>query len=135
MTGTILLWLYGGIVIASCFLIGSMGRLAAKEFAAVGPFRALRSTYFWLAANLCGQAVALSFICGIRTLDGLRGVDIEGSWPWGLIAGFALLFVSKIGFNWAGSLELKHGKAIWRSFLASLLLWLIFVLARNFLSA
>jgi hypothetical protein len=52
MTDLLLRILYGAIVISSGFLIGSMSRLAVREFRRVGAHDGLRSIYFWLAANL-----------------------------------------------------------------------------------
>lgn len=134
MTELLLRFLYGAIVIASGFLIGSMSRLAIRELRSVGGHAAVRSTYFWLSTNTAVQGVALTIICLLRTIDGFRGVSLGGSWGWALVFGFFLLLLCKIGFNWAGTLTLEHGKAIWRSFIASLVLWVIFVVAWTWLT-
>jgi hypothetical protein len=133
MTETLLLMLYGGIVIASGFLVGSSGRLALVELVREGPRKALRSTFFWIAANLWAQAIALMIICFFRTVDGLRGVSLSGSWGWPLVLGFALLLASKIGFNWTATATLKHGRITWWSIMLSLFLWFAFVAGRYFL--
>lgn len=137
MTEDIILLLYGAIVIASAFLIGSMSKLAVKEFHTAGPLNAIGSTYFWLAAGHAGSAVALTGICAIRAYDGLRGDTLGGSslfMAWLLIGWFALLLVTKIGFNWVGTRDVKHGRLIWAAFVSSLVLWIIAVFARSVLT-
>lgn len=128
MTDILLRLIYGGIVISSGFLICSMGRLAAREFSHIGGYAALRSIYFWLAANLAMTSAALVIICGIRTLDAFHGdpANSPGAWSWPLVVGFGLLLMSKAGFNWAGTQTMPHGRAVWWSFIASMIAWLVF---------
>jgi hypothetical protein len=132
VTETLLLLLYGAIVIASAFVIGSMSFMAFRESTAEGPFRTLQSTYFWLAACVALASTALALICGFRTVDGLRGIALGGSWGWGLVVGFTMLFVAYLGFNWAGSRTVRHGRTIWRTLLVALFLWTAFVALRSF---
>lgn len=134
MTEHLLRFLYGAIVISSGFLVGSMGRLAIRELRRVGWHAAVRSVYFWLAANLALSSIALVGICGMRMYDGFHGVALGGSWGWALVIGFGLLLMSKMGFNWAGMIGMQHGKAMWRSLIASLVLWAIFVVAWTWLT-
>jgi hypothetical protein len=133
MTEKLLLMLYGAIVIASGFLIVSTAILAFKEYLRLGATAAARSTYFWFAVNVCVQALAITLICFIRTVQGLMGESISGPWSWWLVFGFGLLLVSKIGFNWAATTEMVHGRLTWWSIVASLILWGVFVYARPFI--
>lgn len=127
MTDLLLRLLYGAIVIASGFLIGSMTRLALREMQKIGLKAGVRSIYFWLAANLAMSSFALVLICGVRTYNSFHG-DVAGeTWGWGLVIGFALLLLSKVGFTWAGTLGMKHGRAIWWSLIATLTFWTAFV--------
>lgn len=130
MTDLLLRLIYGGIVIASGFLICSMARLAGREYSRIGGYEAIRSIYFWLALNLAISSCALVIICGIRTLDAFHGVSGASSeWTVPLIVGFGLLLISKAGFNWAGTLGMPHGRAVWWSFVVSMVLWIVFGIA------
>lgn len=131
MTEPVLLFLYGAIVIASAFMIGSMVHLAIKEFHAQGPVNSARSTYFWLAIVAALDAGGLAYVCALRTFDGLNGVALGGSWGWALVVGFAVILGAKVGFNYAGTQDLKHGKLIWRSSLVAIGLWIVFLNARS----
>lgn len=128
MTDLVLRLLYGAIVISSGFLIGSMSRLATREMRRIGVHDGLRSVYFWLAANLAVSSAGLVIICGIRVWDAFHGGVAGSEWGFIIALGFGLLLLSKVGFTWAGTLEMKHGVAIWRSYLLSLIGWVVFVL-------
>jgi hypothetical protein len=133
-TALALLLLYGAIVISSAFLIGSMGRLAAKELGRVGGRAAVRSIYFWLALNLAVQGAALVVICGLRTVDAFRGIFAAGGWDGWMVLGFTLLLLSKMGFNWAGTLALRHGTVVWWGYIVTLAAWVAAILTWHFLS-
>lgn len=119
--------LYGGIIIAGFFLVGAMLYLTVKELLRIGWRAAVRSLYFWLVMLIAGQAVAIAAICAMRLADSFAGFETQ--WGWLLVAAFSLLMVTKIGFNYAGSMVVHNGKIIWRAFLAGIFLWSTIVIA------
>lgn len=128
MTELILRFLYGAIVSSSGFLIGSMWRLALREFNALGVQLAMRSVYFWLSFSCASITLGLVLICGRRTIDSFHGIYAAGGGArWLLVVGFLFLLVGLTGFNWAGTLELRRGRRIWWMSIASLIAWAVFV--------
>lgn len=128
MTEHLLFFLYGAIIVSNGFLIGSMTRLSIRHLREHGVKKSFNSTYFWLAVNLSGTSVAVAIICAVRAFVSYHGQPSQEVVAPFLLVGFGLLWLFKIGFNWAGTRDLEHGATIWRSFLATIALWLVIVI-------
>lgn len=128
MTDFLLRFFYGGIIISGGFLVGSMGRLALREARTIGIRAAGSSVYFWLATFVFALGASLMMICMVRLILSFT-IPTRASpvWQWLLIAGFLLLFLSNLGFNWAGMRTFTHGKRIWAGYVLSLIGWTIFL--------
>lgn len=132
MTDLFLRYCYGGVVIASGLLIGSMGRLGLREIRAIGLMASFKSLYVWLAVLQVGMGASLILICGVRGIDSFHGKAAGSVLGPFLLTGFIGLLLCLIGFNWAATRQLKtNGKAIWWGSVISLVLWGIFVLIKS----
>ena len=127
MADTLLLALYGSIVIADGFLVTTMATLAWREGHSRGWATAISDNYFWLAMNMAAQSLFIGVICGYRAVAIILWGDVPGRNAWVLVAAFAGLLVTKLGFNWSASSSARS--RLWQLALLVLSLgWWAFVL-------
>lgn len=124
-TENALLVIYSGVLIASFFMVLSLGRLAICEARETHGKRLRHNTYFIITAALVMQSVALIGVASYRVLDGLSGRDIGGHWPAGLMFFMTLLWLAKICFHWAATIGRPRWQ--WRVFVGVTILDIVFL--------
>lgn len=123
ITEMLLRFLYGAIVITAGFLIGSMFRLLRKEVREIGLLASLNSIYSAIAFYVFSSSVGHVIICGYRVVQSFHGVRTSASYAPALAFGFFMLLAGKVGFSWAGTRRLQHGRTIWWSLMVTMLTW------------
>lgn len=136
-TERVLLLFYGSVLIAACFMILSLGRLAVNEAMRVraaaierhGHWRGRglrRNVYFVITSCLVLQSLALLGVGGLRVGAALAGERIGGAWPLSLAVCMGMLFSAMAGFHWAGMVG-RQRRVLWRAFVGFELIWIVYV--------
>ncbi len=94
---------------------------------------AVRSSYVWLGATVLAQAVGLSVVCLVGIARAFMGYALGQVLPVPLMFGFGVILSTKLGFTWAATSQLRHGRMLWRLTWGGLVLWTFFAATRPFL--
>lgn len=121
MINNAILLCFGGIAIASVFMLFSFSRMVRLEGEAAGWSDLRHNRSFVLALCLVIGATGLTGISAIRTIDGLRGAALGGSSPVGLFISLGMLWTAWTGFHWAATLG--RSRWHWRLYLLMVVLW------------
>lgn len=124
----LILFGFGGVLIASCFVLVNFSSVAINEAREARSLqrKVLRYRPFVLAISLATIALGLMLLSAIRAVDGLTRGHFGGTWPAGVMVAVLIILVGKSGFQWGATFR-RH-LAQWWIYLGLLASWGIVVM-------